>query len=62
MHGTFALLPPSPFIDLARQLTNARFELLDARHRLHLRRNKATIKNFYRALDAVWDAQGRSNS
>lgn len=64
MHVSSALLPPSPFIDEARLLTNARLELLDARHRLTVRRStgrvvgKRTILDYYRALDAVWIAQG----
>jgi hypothetical protein len=62
MHGTFALLPPSPFIDAVTRLTDARADLVAARAQLNSRRSKASVKKFYQALDAVWAAQEGSHS
>jgi len=62
MHGTFALLPPSPFIDLPQRLETARIELLEAQAQLAHRRTKTATARLYRALDAVWSAQGERNN
>jgi hypothetical protein len=61
VHGTLSLLPPSPFVDLSRRLTDARAALVEARDKLNSRRSKATVTKFYAALDAVWTAQGGRN-
>lgn len=74
MHGTFALLPPSPFIDLPQRLETARTELLEAQFQLARRRValghglvapsksiRLATTRLYQALDAVWSAQGERN-